>query len=157
MLLTCASDAAFLIFYNIAFLESLFISLLNFLFQNFIRISRVFLSYRIWAILVFSCRLSCAATVAHVYSGYLAIILLLRFFNSFQILRKIAFFLILTRVASAAWRWWVYRTYYFRSVRTLRSACESILILYPEDKNRKTSSILISIIDAITRRGGLGG
>jgi hypothetical protein len=65
--------------------------------------------------------------------------------------------LILTRVASAAWRWWVYRTYCFRSVKTLRSACESTLILYPEDEDREISSILIFIIDAIAGRGGLGG
>jgi hypothetical protein len=50
----------------------------------------------------------------------------------------------------------VYKIYYFRSVRTLRSACESILILYPENKNREASSILIFIIDIIAGRGGLG-
>jgi hypothetical protein len=92
-----------------------------------------------------------------VRSGCLAVILLFRFFSSSWILRKIAFSLTLTRVASAVWRWWVYRTYYFRSVRTLRSACESTLILYPEDEDREAFSILISIVDAIAGRGGLGG
>jgi hypothetical protein len=140
-LFACSSSNVALIFCRMAFLGSLFISSNNFLLENLIRTSRVFLYYYICDIWAASLRAAYDATKAQVYSGYFIIFLssLTSDWISSRICR-----LVKSRGASPEWLSWCWM-YCFRSARTLRSACNLTLTMYPEEVDKAISRSWISI------------